>query len=68
MITPLTSLHNSRLRVRCMIDSYEEFQTLRNFFDDDELGEIKGEPDTDGKYRFVIDVVRISGAEPKGTK
>jgi len=68
MVTPINEPHNTKLRVRCIVDSYDEFEELKYFFDEEALLDIQGDPDLDGKYRFIIDVVRVRGTEPKGAK
>lgn len=68
MVTHFKKQDNTNLRIKCMIDSYDEFEELKYFFDEEALLDIQGEPDLDGKYRFIVEVIRISGAEPKGTK
>ena len=59
----LTNIHHSNV-LKCIIDEPDELKQMRFLFSEEEVGRIIGEPDYDGKYRFLIEFVRIHTSPP----
>ena len=64
MIHNRTDKHASKVQLKCIIDSYDEMREMEYFFGEEEIADIAGEPDSDGKYRFIVELVRIHNVKP----
>ena len=64
MIHNRTDKHASKIQLKCIIDSYDEMKEMEYFFDEEEIIRIAGEPDPDGKHRFIVELVRVHNVKP----
>lgn len=64
MITNLTNIYTSKLKLKFRIDNLEDLDNpLSEFIHPSEIVRLMGVPDVDGKFRFNVEVLRVTATE-----
>jgi hypothetical protein len=62
MIENKTDTYVSRIQLKFIVDNIEDFdKPISSYVQPSEIVRLMGEPDMDGKFRFLVEVIRISG-------